>query len=62
MHHNTAKTLLTVIPAFSAKFVVGNAVSIIQKQRPLLFPFLAHSRHINPPFQLKIEKTTGKIH
>ena len=53
MHHNTAKTLLTVIPAFSAKFVVGNAVSIIQKQRPLLFPFLAHSRHINPPFRLK---------
>ena len=55
MHHNTAKTLLTVIPAFSAKFVVGNAVSIIQKQRPLLFPFLAHSRHINPPFRLKIK-------
>ena len=45
MHHNTAKTLLTVIPAFSAKSVVGNAVSIIQKQRPLLFPLLAHSRH-----------------
>ena len=61
MHHNTAKTLLTVIPAFSAKFVVGNAISFIQKQRPLLFPFLAHSRHINPPFRLKI-KTTGKIH
>ena len=61
MHHNTAKTLLTVIPAFSAKFVVGNAVSIIQKQRPLLFPFLDHSRNINPPFRLKI-KTTGKIH
>ena len=56
MHHNTAKTLLTVIPAFSAKFVVGNAVSIIQKQRPLLFPFLAHSRHINPPFRLKTKK------
>ena len=56
MHHNTAKTLLTVIPAFSAKFVVGNAVSIIQKQRPLLFPFLAHSRHINSPFRLKLKK------
>ena len=61
MHHNTAKTLLTFTTAFSAKSVVGNAISFIQKQRPLLFPFLAHSRHINPPFRLKI-KTTGKIH
>ena len=51
-----------VIRAFSAKLVVDNAVSVIQKQCLLLFPFLAHSRHINPPFQLKIEKTTGKIH
>lgn len=56
MHHDTAKTLLAVITAFSAKFVVNNAISFIQKQRPLLFPFLAHSRHINPPFRLKIEK------
>ncbi len=46
-HHNTAETLLAVIAAFSAKFVVGNAISFIQKQRPLLFPFLAHSRHSN---------------
>ena len=61
MHYDTAETLLAVITAFSAKFVVGNAISFIQKQRPLLFPFLAHSRHINPPFRLKI-KTTGKIH
>jgi len=60
-HHNTAKTLLTVIPTFSAKFIVGNAVSIIQNQRTLLFLFLAHSWHINPPFRLKIKKT-GKIH
>ena len=56
MHHNTAKTLLTVIPAFSAKFVVGNAITVIQKQCPFLFPFLAHSWHINPPFRLKIKK------
>ena len=62
MHNNTAEALLAVIFAFSAKLFISNAVSIIQKQRPLLFPFLAHSRHINPPFQLKIEKTTGKIH
>ena len=41
---------------FSAKVVVGNAISFIQKQRPLLFPFLTHSRHINPPFRLKIKK------
>ena len=53
MHHDTAETLLAVITAFSAKFVVGNAISFIQKQRPLLFPFLAHPRHINPPFRLK---------
>lgn len=45
MHHNTAKTLLTFTTAFSAKSVVGNAISFIQKQRPLLFPLLAHSRH-----------------
>ena len=55
MHYDTAETLLAVITAFSAKFVVGNAISFIQKQRPLLFPFLAHSRHINPPFRLKIK-------
>ena len=54
--HNTAETLLAVITAFSAKFVVGNAVSFIQKQCPLLFPFPAHFRHINPPFRLKIKK------
>ena len=53
MHYDTAETLLTVITAFSAKFVVGNAISFIQKQCPLLFPFLTHSRHINPPFRLK---------
>jgi len=53
MHHDTAETLLAVITAFSAKFVVGNAISFVQKQCPLLFPFLAHSRHINPPFRLK---------
>ena len=45
MHYDTAETLLAVITAFSAKFVVGNAISFIQKQRPLLFPLLAHSRH-----------------
>ena len=45
MHHNTAKTLLTFTTAFSVKSVVGNAISFIQKQRPLLFPLLAHSRH-----------------
>ena len=56
MHYDTAETLLAVITAFSAKFVVGNAISFIQKQCPLLFPFLAHSRHINPPFRLKIKK------
>ena len=53
MHYDTAETLLAVITAFSAKFVVGNAISFIQKQCPLLFPFLTHSRHINPPFRLK---------
>ena len=56
MHYDTAETLLAVITAFSAKFVVGNAISFVQKQCPLLFPLLAHSRHINPPFRLKIKK------
>ena len=60
MHYDTAETLLAVITAFSAKFVVGNAISFIQKQRPLLFPFLAHSRHINPPFRLKTKKPQGR--
>ena len=51
------------IPAFSAKFVVGNAVSIIQKQRPLLFPLLAHSRHSKQSsFPAENIKTTEKIH
>ena len=56
MHYDTAETLLAVITAFSAKFVVGNAITVIQKQCPFLFPFLAHSWHINPPFRLKIKK------
>ena len=56
MHYDTAETLLAVITAFSAKFVVGNAISFVQKQCPILFPFLTHSRHINPPFRLKIKK------
>jgi hypothetical protein len=56
MHYDTAETLLAVITAFSAKFVVGNAISFIQKQRPLLFPFPTHFRHINPPFRLKTKK------
>jgi len=60
MHYDTAETLLAVITAFSAKFVVGNAISFIQKQRPLLFPFLTHSRHINPPFRLKTKKPQGR--
>ena len=60
MHYDTAETLLAVITAFSAKFVVGNAISFIQKQRPLLFPFLAHPRHINPPFRLKTKKPQGR--
>ena len=55
MHHDTAETLLAVITALSAKLIVSNAISFVQKQRPLLFPFLAHSRHINPPFRLKIK-------
>ena len=42
----------SISPSFS---VVGNAISFIQKQRPLLFPFLTHSRHINPPFRLIIK-------
>ena len=63
MHRNTAKTLLTVIPAFSAKSVVGNAISFIQKQRPLLFPLLAHSRHSKQSsFPAENRKTTEKIH
>ena len=52
-----------VFAAFSAKFVVGNAIFFIQKQRPLLFPFLAHSRHSNQSsFPAENIKTTGKIH
>ena len=53
----------TVIPAFSAKSAHGNAISFIQKQCPLLFPLLAHSRHGNQSsFPAENIKTTGKIH
>ena len=54
MHHDTAETLLAVVTAFSAKSVVGNAISFIQKQCPFLFPFFAHSRHGNCPFSFKM--------
>ena len=37
MHYDTAETLLAVITALSAKFVVGNAISFVQKQCPILF-------------------------
>ena len=60
---DTTETLLAVITAFSAKFVVGNAISFIQKQRPLLFPLLAHSRHSKQSsFPAENRKTTEKIH
>ena len=60
-HHNTAETLLAVIAAFSAKFIVGNAIPFIQKQRPLLFPLLAHSRHSNQSsFPAENIKTQGR--
>lgn len=29
----------------SAKFVIGDTISFIEKQRPFLFPLFAHSRH-----------------
>ena len=63
MHHNTAKTLLTFTTAFSAKSVVGTAISFIQKQRPLLFSLLAHSRHSKQSsFPAENIKTTETIH
>ena len=40
MHHDTTKTLLAKITALFAKIIVSNAISFIQKQCPLLFPFL----------------------
>ena len=33
------------MPAFPARFVVGDTVSFVQKQRPFLFPFFAHVWH-----------------
>ena len=56
-------TSATFTTAFSAKSVVGNAISFIQKQRPLLFSLLAHSRHSKQSsFPAENIKTTGKIH
>ena len=42
---------------------VGNAITFIQKQRPLLFPLIAHSRHSKQSsFPAENRKTTEKIH
>ena len=42
-----AVALFALMDAFAAKLVIGDTVSLIQKQCPFLFPFFTHSWHFH---------------
>lgn len=45
LNNGGAKTLLAFMDALSAEVVIGDAVAVIQEERPLLFSFFTHSWH-----------------
>ena len=56
VYHDSPETLLALMLALPAQVVVGHTPPVIEEEGQLQLPFLAHSRHINPPFRLKIKK------
>ena len=53
VYHDSPETLLALMLALPAQVVVGHTPPVIEEEGQLQLPFLAHSRHINPPFRLK---------
>ena len=56
VYHDSPETLLALMLALPAQVVVGHTPPVIEEEGKLQLPFLAHSRHINSPFRLKIKK------
>jgi len=48
-HHNCPEALLAAVDAPTAKGIVGNAVSVVEEERPFQPPLLVHSRHFYTP-------------
>ena len=44
-NHHCTETLLAVVNAPAAKGVIGDASSVIQKERPFFFSLFIHTRH-----------------
>ena len=44
-NNDCPETLLAAVDAPTAKGIVGNAVSVVEEERPFQTPLLAHSRH-----------------
>ena len=48
-HHNCPEALLAAVDTPTAKGIVGNAVSVVEEERPFQPPLLTHSRHFHAP-------------
>jgi len=48
-NNDCPETLLAAVDAPTAKGIVGNAVSVVEEERPFQTPLLAHSRHFYAP-------------
>jgi len=46
-HHDCPEALLAAVDAATAKRIVGNAVSVVEEERPFQPPLLVHSRHFH---------------
>jgi len=48
-NNDCPETLLAAVDASTAKGIVGNAVSVVEEERPFQPPLFAHSRHFYTP-------------
>jgi len=48
-NNDCPETLLAAVDAPTAKGIEGNAVSVVEEERPFQPPLLVHSRHFHAP-------------
>jgi len=48
-NNDCPEALLAAVDAPTAKGIVGNAVSVVEEERPFQPPLLVHSRHFHAP-------------
>jgi len=48
-NNDCPEALLAAVDAATAKGIVGNAVSVVEEERPFQPPLLAHSWHFHAP-------------